>query len=122
MLRMAEADFAHKQRKIPKNEQIFIDIAHFLRYNKENERSAHLFCCQTLFDGMQDVCYLRRKLWMEKSIEELIYEETDQRLKEMRDPKYQFPKKADKMDAIGIIAGIGVCVLLIVLCMTGVIV
>ncbi len=59
---------------------------------------------------------------MEKSIEELIYEETDQRLKEMRDPKYQFPKKADKMDAIGIIAGIGVCVLLIVLCMTGVIV
>ena len=59
---------------------------------------------------------------MEKSIEELIYEETDQRLKEMADPGYQFPKKADMKDVIGIIALTGVCLVLIVLCMTGVIV
>lgn len=59
---------------------------------------------------------------MEKSIEELIYEETDQRLKEMVAPGYQFPEKADKMDVIGIIAAIGVSMLLIVLCMMGVIV
>ena len=59
---------------------------------------------------------------MEKSIEELIYEETDQRLKEMASPDYEFPKKADKNDAIGIIASIAVCLVLIILCMTGVIV
>ena len=59
---------------------------------------------------------------MEKSIEELIYEETDQRLKEMASPDYKFPRKADKWDAIGIIAAAGVSLLLIVLCMTGVIV
>lgn len=59
---------------------------------------------------------------MEKSIEELIYEETDQRLKEMAAPDYQFPTKADKTDAIGIIAVAGISLLLIILCMTGVIV
>ncbi len=59
---------------------------------------------------------------MEKSIEELIYEETDQRLKEMADPGYQFPAKADKRDVIGILAAVGASILLIVLCMTGVIV
>ena len=58
---------------------------------------------------------------MEKSIDELIYEETDQRLKEMSSPDYQFPPKADKKDVIGIIAGIGISLVLIVLCMTGVI-
>lgn len=58
---------------------------------------------------------------MEKSIEELIYEETDQRLKEMASPDYQFPPKADKKDAIGIIAAIAVSLVLIVLCMTEVI-
>lgn len=58
---------------------------------------------------------------MEKSIEELIYEETDQRLKEMAAPDYQWPRKADKTDAIAIVAGICVSLLLIVLCMTGVI-
>ena len=58
---------------------------------------------------------------MEKNIETLIYEETDQRLKEMGEKDYQFPQKADKIDAIGIIASISVCALLIILCMTGVI-
>lgn len=59
---------------------------------------------------------------MEKSIEELIYEETNQRLKEMAAPDYQFPRKADKSDAIAIVAGIGISLFLIILCMTGVIV
>lgn len=59
---------------------------------------------------------------MEKSIEELIYEETDQRLKEMAAPDYKFPCEADKRDVIGIIAAAGVSLLLIILCMTGVIV
>ena len=58
---------------------------------------------------------------MEKSIEELIYEETDQRLKEMSTPDYPWPKKADWRDAIAIIAGISISLLLIVLCMAGVI-
>jgi len=59
---------------------------------------------------------------MEKTIEELIYEETDQRLKEMAAPAYSWPTKADKKDAIAIVAGIIVSLLLIILCMTGVIV
>lgn len=59
---------------------------------------------------------------MEKSIEELIYEETDQRLKEMAASDYPWPEKADKKDAIAIAAGIGISLLLIILCMTGVIV
>lgn len=59
---------------------------------------------------------------MEKSIEELIYEETDKRLKEMASPDYVFPEKADKKDVFGIAAAIGVSILLIVLCMTGVII
>ena len=59
---------------------------------------------------------------MEKTIEELIYEETDQRLKEMETANYPFPKKADKNDAIAIVIGISFCLMLIILCMTGVIV
>ena len=59
---------------------------------------------------------------MEKTIEELIYEETDQRLKEMAAPGYPFPEKADKSDFIGIVASCAVCFVLILLCMTGVIV
>lgn len=58
---------------------------------------------------------------MEKTIEELIYEETDERLKEMASPDYKFPPKADRKDAVAIIAAIAVCLVLIVLCMTGVI-
>ena len=59
---------------------------------------------------------------MEKSIEELIYEETDRRLKEMAAPDYPFPSKAGKLDVIGIAAMTGTCLVLIILCMTGVIV
>ncbi|MCH5344330.1 MAG: hypothetical protein J1E64_09835 [Acetatifactor sp.] len=59
---------------------------------------------------------------MEKTIEELIYEETDQRLKEMAAPNYKFPRKADIWDTIGIVVAAGVSLLLIILCMTGVIV
>ena len=58
---------------------------------------------------------------MEKTIEELIYEETDQRLKEMASPNYQFPEKADKSDIIGIVISIVISTILIILCMTGVI-
>lgn len=59
---------------------------------------------------------------MEKSIEELIYEETDQRLKEMAAADYPWPQKADKTDAIAIVSGIAVSLFLIILCMAGVIV
>ena len=59
---------------------------------------------------------------MEKTIEELIYEETEQRLKEMSAPGYQFPQKADKLDIIGIVAASAACLALIALCMAGVIV
>lgn len=58
---------------------------------------------------------------MEKSIEDLIYEETDQRLKEMASPNYHFPEQADRNDVIGIIGGIVISTILIILCMTGVI-
>lgn len=59
---------------------------------------------------------------MEKTIEELIYEETNQRLKEMAALDYPWPRKADKTDAIAIVTGIAVSLLLIILCITGVIV
>ncbi|MBR1796733.1 MAG: hypothetical protein IJ757_01770 [Clostridiales bacterium] len=59
---------------------------------------------------------------MEKSIEELIYEETDQRLKKMTEPDYPWPQSADKRDAIAIVTGIGISLFLIILCITGVIV
>lgn len=59
---------------------------------------------------------------MEKTIEELIYEETEQRLRQMAAPDYTFPQKADKKDAVAIVACIGISLLLIVMCMTGVIV
>ena len=39
----------------------------------------------------------------------------------MASPDYEFPKKADKKDWIGIIASCAVCLMLIVLCMVGVI-
>lgn len=59
---------------------------------------------------------------LEKTIEELIYEETDQRLKEMASPNYKFPQNADKYDAVGIVAAIGASICLIILCMTGAII
>lgn len=58
---------------------------------------------------------------MEKSIEELIYEETEKRLQEMAAPDYVFPEKADRKDLIGIVTAAGVCLCLIILCVTGVI-
>jgi len=58
---------------------------------------------------------------MEKSIEELITEETELRLKEMGSASYHFPEKATKADYIGIISAVLVCLGFIVLCMTGVI-
>ena len=57
----------------------------------------------------------------EESVETVIYEETKKRLKEMSDPSYVFPKKANKKDAYAIIAGISISLILIILCMTGVI-
>ena len=39
----------------------------------------------------------------------------------MASPDYEFPKKADKWDWIGIAASCAVCLVLIILCMTGVI-
>ncbi len=58
---------------------------------------------------------------MEKTIDELIYEETDLRLKEMSSPDYEFPKQIDRSDVIAIIAMIVISLVLIILCMTGVI-
>lgn len=58
---------------------------------------------------------------MDKSIEELITEETTHRLKEMSSDSYDFPKKATPVDYICILAAILICLLLIILCMTGVI-
>lgn len=54
-------------------------------------------------------------------IGKVIEEETEKRLLEMESPEYEFPKKATKADAIGIVAAILVCLVLIILCMTGVI-
>ena len=59
---------------------------------------------------------------MEKSIEELIYDETEQRLKEMGSITYQFPKMANKADYIGIVVAALACLALIILCMAGIIV
>lgn len=56
-----------------------------------------------------------------QSIEELIYNETKNRLEIMEKPDYEFPKRIGKADAIAITAGIVLCLLLIALCMTGVI-
>ena len=49
---------------------------------------------------------------MEESIEKVIYDETDKRLKEMADSEYQFPKKADYKDVILMVALAGVSCLL----------
>lgn len=58
---------------------------------------------------------------MEKTIEQIISEETSVRLSEMEDPDYEFPKQATKLDAFFIAGGILVCLALIILCMAGVI-
>ncbi len=57
----------------------------------------------------------------QKSIEQLIYQETEERLKEMESDTYEFPKKMTKVDyiiiAVSVIASLG----LIAACMLGVI-
>ena len=63
-----------------------------------------------------------REVNMEKSIEEVIAEETERRLAEMSAPDYQFPEKADRIDAVSIVILVGFSAILILLCMTGVIV
>ena len=71
---------------------------------------------------MNGVLAVREVLKMEKSIEEVITEETERRLKEMSAADYQFPKKADRTDATGIAIMVGISAVLILLCMMGVIV
>ncbi|MBR1863287.1 MAG: hypothetical protein IJ806_04295 [Ruminococcus sp.] len=56
-----------------------------------------------------------------ESLEQIIYDETEKRLAEMSKEDYEFPERADKKDYIGIALAVGVCLLLIILCMTGVI-
>lgn len=55
-------------------------------------------------------------------IGKIIDEETERRLAIMEADDYEWPEKADKKDAIAIVAIIAVCIGLIVCCMTGVIV
>jgi len=59
---------------------------------------------------------------MEKTIEELITEETSKRLKEMEAPDYEFPPKISRADIAAIAASIAASLVLIILCMTEVIV
>ena len=54
-------------------------------------------------------------------IGKIIDEETERRLAIMEAEDYEWPEKADKKDAIAIVAVIIVCIVLIVCCMTGVI-
>jgi sensor c-di-GMP phosphodiesterase-like protein len=56
-----------------------------------------------------------------QSIEELIYNETKNRLAIMEKPDYEFPESITKVDVIAIVAGIVISLLLIALCMMGVI-
>ena len=58
---------------------------------------------------------------MEKSIKEIIYDETKARLEEMSSPQYQIPEKANKADYTGIVAVGLLCLVLIALCLMGVI-
>lgn len=55
-------------------------------------------------------------------IGQLIDEETERRLKIMKEPDYEWPKKAGKGDAIAIVTSILACIILILLCVTEVIV
>lgn len=59
---------------------------------------------------------------VQESIEELIYHETEKRLKIMQNPDYEFPKRMGKGDVIGIVSGVSISIVLIILCMVGVIV
>ena len=61
------------------------------------------------------------KIIMEKTIEEVIYEETEKRIAEMQSPDYVFPKRLDHRDIVVILASMGISGLLLLLCMVGVI-
>jgi hypothetical protein len=54
-------------------------------------------------------------------IEELIYNETEKRLTEMKNQNYVFPQRIGIKDILGIVSLIVICLCLIVLCMMGVI-
>lgn len=58
----------------------------------------------------------------QESIEKMIYDETENRLTMMESYDYEFPKQINGKDIIGIVVAVGVSLLLIVLCITGVIV
>lgn len=58
----------------------------------------------------------------QKPIEQIIYEETEQRLKIMQDKNYVFPEKINGLDMFGIFACLVISIILIVGCTTGVIV
>lgn len=58
----------------------------------------------------------------QESLEKMIYDETEKRLKIMEGSEYVFPKRIGKMDVAGILVAIGLSMLLIILCMLGVIV
>lgn len=55
------------------------------------------------------------------SIEKIIYEETEKRLKIMSKEDYEFPKKITKTDWILIWGIVIISVFLVILCMIGVI-
>jgi len=57
----------------------------------------------------------------EKSIEQMIYDETVKRFSVMESSDYQFPERISKVDVIGIICSVVCSFILIVLCMVGVI-
>lgn len=55
----------------------------------------------------------------EGGIEQLIYEETERRLKIMQSDSYEFPKKMTRVDYGIIIASVAASLVLIVTCMLG---
>lgn len=57
----------------------------------------------------------------EKSIEELIKDETIIRIREMEKPGYRYPKRLGRGDWLGIILGIAGSLALIAACMTGIV-
>lgn len=56
------------------------------------------------------------------NIGKIIDEETEKRLEIMSSEDYEWPQRADRKDAIAIIATIFVCGVLVVVCMMGIIV
>lgn len=84
----------------------------------KNEQIGCRFSCLCRTNKAWRSCQMNK----EKTIEELIYEETDKRLKEMAEPGYQFPERANKYDVIAIVVILCICLLLIILSMTGVII